>query len=542
MTEMHLRICAIMAVLLLVGTRSLGQTGSGSPYVHLADLESERPLRFGTQKQLLVDNEVLCAWYNVKRVQGVLQKHPGNPLLEADAAWEETARKSYGIQLGTAIYDAQDKKFKIWYQIEQHTGGSVVAYAESQDGVKWVKPNLGLVRYQGTMQNNVLLHSDHLGKRPLAGSIRLIQDPRERSAERKFLSCSISPYHEDGSRFGGWNGMAYSGDGLTWHQMPGGLRGGGGGGNPSIVWDESLGKYVLFHRQLTEKADPETGTGPRYIVRQESEDLVAWSPRQTVFHPMSERWPEVESMKVYRYQGVYLGLPSMLDNYVRGDVEQHLIISRDGFRWDYPFPDQAFIPQGAEGRWDDNIIWWPSMIPHGEKLMFYYAGARYHHGIKDNPPEKRQIRIGLGWVPLDRLMGLQSRERLNGKGALLTRPFVVEGDELFINAEVQGELRAEIVDTTARQFDTGTKVHMGHYISSAERKFDGFRREDCEVVRGDSLAHRVRWKGQSLAQFRGKAIRLRLVFKDATIWAFQVADTRLGPGAERVSHRPEAPP
>ena len=63
--------------------------------------------------------------------------------------------------------------------------------------------------------------------------------------------------------------MAYSADGLTWRQMPGGLRGGGGGGNPSIVWDENLGTYVLFHRQLTEKADPETGTGPRYIVRQE---------------------------------------------------------------------------------------------------------------------------------------------------------------------------------------------------------------------------------------------------------------------------------
>ncbi len=527
---MRIRISVITtALLLLVGPRSLAQPNSGSPYVHLTELESEPPLRFGTQKQLLVDNEVLCAWYNVKRVQGVLQKHPANPLLEADAPWEETARKSYGIQLGTAIHDTQDKKFKIWYQIEQHTGGSVAAYAESQDGVTWVKPNLGLVRYQGTMQNNLLLHSDHLGRRPLAGSIRLIQDPRERPAERRFLSCSIPPYHEDGGRFGGWNGMAYSADGLTWHQMPGGLRGGGGGGNPSIVWDETLGKYVLFHRQLTEKADPETGTGPRYIVRQESEDLVEWSPRQTVFHPMSQRWPEVESMKVYRYEGFYLGLPSMLDNYVRGDVEQHLIISRDGFRWDYPFPNEAFIPQGVEGRWDDRIIWWPSMITHGEKMLFYYAGARYHHGVKDNPPDKRQIRIGMGWVPLDRLMGLRSRERLNGKGALLTRPFVVEGDELYVNAEVEGELRLEVVDTTARQFDTGTKAHMGHYISAAEKKFDGFRREDCEVVHGDSLAHRVRWKGQSLAQFRGKAIRLRFVFDDATIWAFQVADTRSGP-------------
>ena len=76
------------------------------------------------------------------------------------------------------------------------------------------------------------------------------------------------------------------------------------------MWDEKLQKYVLFHRQLTEKSDPETGTGPRYIVRQESDDLVEWYPRQTVFHPMSERWTEVESMKVYRYEGLYLGLPS----------------------------------------------------------------------------------------------------------------------------------------------------------------------------------------------------------------------------------------
>ena len=514
------------ALLILTGSNFLAQQNTGSPYVHLPPLESEPPLRFGTQKQLLVDNEVLCAWYNVRRVQGVLQKHPDNPLLEADAPWEETARKSYGIQLGSAIYDAQDKKFKLWYQIEQDTGGGTSAYAESQDGVLWVKPHLELVRYAGTMQNNVLLHSDPLGKRPLAGTIRLIQDPRKRPTERRFLACDTAPYHEDGSRFGGWKGMAYSADGLTWHQMPGGLRGGGGGGNPSVVWDETLEKYVLFHRQLTEKADPETGTGPRYIVRQESKDLIEWSPRQTVFHPMSERWPEVESMKVYRYEGFYLGLPSMLDNYVRGDVEQHLIISRDGFRWDHPFPEEAFIPKGEEGQWDDRIIWWPSMIVHGGKTWFYYAGARYRHNAGAQSPEMRQIRIGLGWVPLDRLMGLRTRERLDGKGALLTRPFVVAGDELYVNAEVNGKLRVEVVEPTARQFDTGRKAHMGHYISAAEKKFDGFRREDCQVLQGDSLAHRVRWNGRSLAEFRGKVVRLRFLFNDATIWAFQVASTK----------------
>jgi hypothetical protein len=30
-------------------------------------------------------------------------------------------------------------------------------YAESEDGVDWVKPNLGLVEYHGGRENNLLL-------------------------------------------------------------------------------------------------------------------------------------------------------------------------------------------------------------------------------------------------------------------------------------------------------------------------------------------------------------------------------------------------
>lgn len=125
-------------------------------------------------------------------------------------------------------------------------------------------------------------------------------------------------------------------------------------------------------------------------------------------------------------------------------------------------------------------------------------------------------------------MGLRTRKRLEGKGAFLTRPIVVEGDELVVNAQVTGELRVEVVDPTGRQFDTGKKVHMSHYIGVAEQKLEGFHREDCDVIRGDGLAHRVTWQGRSLASLRGKAVRLRFLFRDATIWAFQVADAANG--------------
>lgn len=108
-----LRVFVLTAsLLLLTAPWTLGQEETGSPYVHLGPLNAEKPLIFGTETQLLLDSEVLCAWHNIKRVQGVLQKHPDNPLLEADSPWEETARKSAGIQLGSTICDSRDRKFK----------------------------------------------------------------------------------------------------------------------------------------------------------------------------------------------------------------------------------------------------------------------------------------------------------------------------------------------------------------------------------------------------------------------------------------------
>ena len=159
-------------------------------------------------------------------------------------------------------------------------------------------------------------------------------------------------------------------------------------------------------------------------------------------------------------------------------------------------------------------------------MLFCYAGAGYIHGSRNVPLDRSQIWIGLGCVPKDRLMGLRSRERLDGKGAFLTRPIMVEGDELVVNVQVGGELLVELVDPTARQFDTGKKIHMSHYIGVAEQKLEGFHREDCDVIRDDGLAHRVTRRGRSLAALNSRAVRLQFLFRDATIWAFQVVDTR----------------
>jgi hypothetical protein len=496
-------------------------------WVTLAPLPSEPPLRIGQQKQLLVDRELLADWGKVRWIQEKVKKHPSNPLIGPDQPWEKTL--GYGMYPTSAIYDPADGLFKLWYTIER-----VVGYVTSKDGIRWTKPDLGLVEYAGTRHNNVC-RVENLD-RPYSGCIHLIQGPRPDAGEIRYIAIGANPYHSDGTTYGGWLGIATSSDGVNWRQIQGGLRGGSGGGNPSCLWDERLQRFVLFHRQLTERAL--TQGAKRYIVRQESQDLKAWSPRQTVFNPTDSRWPEVESMMVFRHEGLLFGFPQVLDSEIRGEVEIHLATSRDGFRWEHPFPNEAFIPRGPRGDFDDMITWFAQTVVTADDMRFYYGGARYPHSKPVSPivedgggvtfttttgvgrVDNRINQIGLATVPLDRLIGIRADEPV---GAFLTRPLLVEGDDLFLNANVDRELRVEVVDPVAQVADSGPKGGvMGHYITGQERVFPGFARQDCEAVTGDGLSHRIRWKGGSIGQFKGQAVRLRILARMATIYAFQI--------------------
>lgn len=77
--EMRIRIFAITAALLLLtGSTTFAQQNSGSPYVQLRPLKSEPPLRFGTQKQLLVDNEMLFFYGGTRYAHS----KPGPPIVD----------------------------------------------------------------------------------------------------------------------------------------------------------------------------------------------------------------------------------------------------------------------------------------------------------------------------------------------------------------------------------------------------------------------------------------------------------------------------
>ena len=100
---------------------------------------------------------------------------------------------------------------------------------------------------------------------------------------------------------------------------------------------------------------------------------------------------------------------------------------------------------------------------------------------------------------------------------------LIEGDELYINGDVDRELRVEVVDATWELVDTGPKGSWtGHYLVGREKILSGFSREDCHLVAGDSLQHKVRWEGGSLGRWKGNAVRLRFIYRRGTVYSFQI--------------------
>ena len=114
------------------------------------------PISVGNVKQLLCDDfflrladadkwDELC--YNVKFSNGIVQKH-GSPVMEGDEEDWETALAWLNVIKENNLY-------RTWH-MSYTPGGAKVGYAESEDGIHWEKPKLGIIDINGSKANNVV--------------------------------------------------------------------------------------------------------------------------------------------------------------------------------------------------------------------------------------------------------------------------------------------------------------------------------------------------------------------------------------------------
>jgi len=480
--------------------------------------------------QLFLDDFGIEHMEGLRRVVNQPRKHPNNPVLVGDHPWEARAVSVYG----TAMYDARRKRFRMWYLCipgpppsgckwlevggyRRVTHCTLLAYAESEDGVHWVKPVLGQLSFEGSKQNNLI----DIGMDNPEG-VSVLFDPHDPDPQRRYKALfwdrRLTPpddpagvdqrlaavpkqppgYTAEQLRGGMW--AAFSADGIRWKTV-GPVMPVHSDTSHAVLWDARIGKYVAFSR---------FGFG-RQIARAESADFLHWSRPKLVLHTDVLDGPggQIYGMPTDFYEGLYLGMFWMYHEGTTAKIDTQLAVSRDGIHWHRVADRQTFLPNGPEGSRDDGMARVATRYilrprgpqGEGETIYLYYSMVNGPHRSPKFPKPVRKYRPAIGLATLRR-DGFVSLDASDQPGTLLTRPFQLLGSELYVNLDTnRGALRVAVLDPSGRPYPG-----FGASLPLA----------------ADTTRARVRWAGAELARLRGKIIQLRFTLRRGKLFAYWV--------------------
>ncbi len=448
------------------------------------------PRRIGNRRQLFLDDWIVEECSNLKREIGKPAKYAGNPVMRRDKPWDRAPCDLYS----NAVWDPENQKLGLYYS-SSSTPACVddrVAYAESSDGGHtWVKPDLGLYAFGDHQHTNIVLPSVN---RCVAGPC-VFRDEHDPDPSRRYKLLA-GDYGVDPGNVGYGIHVAYSPDGIHWRRSE---------RNPvlpmlsdtaqSAFWDERTSRYVAYVRAKLVPHD-------RCVARIESDDFEHWTLPEVCF---VAPYMMYYSMGVTPYQGIYIGTPWVWWRRVKKRDGKHdpvispgLAASRDGWSWQQLFVGEQLLPTGPVGADDERQIRMSStMVVMQDRILLLY-------GMSPDP-HVHDMRVDVGLATL-RLDGFVALAGSGEPGRLVTKPFVLEGETLYVNAAC----------------DAGGQISVA-VLGEDGSVLEGLGHEQCEAVRGDGLQTQVTWRGGSaLLGLRNQALRLEFRLNDARLYAFWV--------------------
>lgn len=473
------------------------------------------PRQVGDRKQLFIDRRFIAASEHVALAMNPAQKL-GVVLDAGNSPWERGQGGYFRI-----VEDGG--KLKMYYGAFLTTGQGL-CYAESDDGLHWTKPALGLVEINASKVNNVLYPDDAI-------DATIFIDPNDVPARRYKLFRSLVT--SDPARAGVY--ASYSADGLHFTEAGRVLP---MWPETSLIadWDPRIKKYTVFLRVFVRDNPNQRRAG-----RIETDDLLKpWPYRPTdplLSPPSPANIPQVLSVDgddgpdcdIYtnaacRYpdaEDVYLMFPAMFRHFSphrqpwfrfkpgddNGLIEVQLAVSRDGVRWERP-DRRPYFPMGLPDEWDRWLaMMGVGMVRRGNALyQYYWSSGRMHDAaiLRPEYDKSAPTRGGIGALR-QRPDGFISADFAHTGGTLTTPPLLFGGSHLRLNIDTGGMGTAfvEIRD------DQG-------------RPIPGFALADCEEIGGNFLDTPVRWKGKAdLSALRGRPVVLHVSARRAKLFALQ---------------------
>lgn len=487
-----------------------------STFLGLASLfAAASPVPMENRRELFLDDFILDQLTGVEA--RLATPTPAGAVFKFDQPWEGRFSGAFV----TVIKDGP--LYRMYYRgdDEKPAGSSeVTCYAESDDGIHWRKPKLGLVDLNGSKDNNLILGP----KNPHRSShnFSMIKDDRPGvpAAERyKAVGGGVgtAAEHKASGTVRGLNRLV-SADGIHWTQLPGPPLFSAWALDTQnvLAWIPSESCYAVYLRTWTDdKPGKPAYKGTRLIARATSKDFVTWS--EPVVMSTGRDQPENlytnATHPYFRAPQLLIAMPFRFspDRRLLSDAEMKeydihntmwkgvsdavIMTSRGGETYQRKFMESFVRPGMVRSNWAarSNI---PALgvVQTGPAEMSIYLSCGY--GAKTRRLERATLRLD----------GFASLHAGYTPGSARTVPLAVKGNTLTVNISTSSVGYLKVIATN----ETGQEL-------------PGFGENAAEEIAGDMIDHVVTWKGgKTIADLSGQTVRLKFILRDADLYSFGI--------------------
>ena len=455
------------------------------------------PVRLGSRRHVFIDEVMVDRKQNIKLT---LNPPTNAVVLNERAAWD------------ASFFENDGKIYTVVSQGYECDEGPITLLV-SEDGVHFERPKLGLIEYEGSKNNNLVM----LGL-PSWGKYFRDTNPNVLPEERFKATLWVA---QRGIY------LYFSPDAVHWRRNETCMLPLVSGGGCETFWDDQKGCYFNY---IKRDGSYNTGDYPNYgrgtTMFKTRQVNKAW-PFNRIPNPYFEGWP----FPAVTGEGVTVMGPDIFgpdrgqifrtrpqkyewapDTYVafliRGGCD--MAVSRDAVNWKLcsELGLGHYLPSGTtvDGGQIKNAEVANGMIRRGDKIWQYANCAMV--GRKGATVRFTQ-----------RLDGFLSFDAGEETGIIITRPFVFEGDKLTLNVNAKGsQVKVAVVALHGKEY-TGYNVALTNPLKKSVR---GFGLDDCDPIRTDSVRQVVTWKGNpDVGNLAGQVVRLRFEMQNAKLYSFQ---------------------
>lgn len=473
------------------------------------------PLKLGTRRELFVDGYVIDTG-SLDNCELMIHR-------PADRGKVFQCRnerdRPYSMCFTTVIKDG--RRYRLYYRTWPDAGKRTLAWrcAESADGIRWIRPNYGLCRSNGSVSNNIIISKPN----NLAAFAPFIDTRPGIPVSQRYKAVALAIGGKVRRLF------AYaSPDGIRWSLMSGkpvmdehhdGLITDHAAldSHNYAFYSETEGQYVMYLRDWKD--------GIRRIARTTSSDFLTWSACRLMeyryadslrhayeHHYINSTHPYFRAPHIYLAPAARLVLNSggeitsraeagkmgISISYYRKNKNHSscsiFMTTRGNLVYDRLLPGRYIIPPRHVGKQMARSNFpGPCYVQTGPRELSLYVS----HNYASNLNHLRRYAL--------RLDGFGSLHAENAEGEAVTRPLTFVGRHLYLNYRTGrgGSIRIELLD------DKGTPL-------------TGFTQADAVPMTGDSIDGIVSWKnGTDLSARTGIPVRIRFIMKNADIYSMR---------------------